>query len=500
MTRMRRPASRRHAAFCQGSIMRHVVVMAGTGAIGLMAVFMVDLLNLFYISTLHNPALTAAIGFTAAVGFIQIAVSIGMSIGLGATTGRQIGAGHHDVAQRIASSFSVVMLALTSLIGFGTALLAHPILHALGAHGEAEHQAALYLYIASPLLPLIATGMGCSSLLRAVGAAQQSMNVTLAGALISAVLDPILILWMNLELEGAALSTLASRALVAALGIYCARQHDLLARPVARFIRADTYCVGHIAVPAILTNLATPVGGIFVTHAMASFGLAAVAGQATIDRIVPVAFAFVFALTGSIGPIMSQNLGAGQVARVQETLVAALKLVMGCVALTWAILFLGQDIVIRVFSATGTTADLIRLFCNWTIGGYVFIGMLFVANSAFNNLGYPLYSTLFNWGRATLGTIPFVWIGTRFGPMGVQVGQVMGSVLFGLGAVGMAFNVVRTLDIRPAGPESDSIPSLPPAQSAESAMIELDDLDNEAQEFDQGEEDAQNTVMSDNRN
>jgi hypothetical protein len=36
------------ARFVTGSIMRHVVVMAGTGAIGLIAVFAVDLLNLFY--------------------------------------------------------------------------------------------------------------------------------------------------------------------------------------------------------------------------------------------------------------------------------------------------------------------------------------------------------------------------------------------------------------------------------------------------------------------
>lgn len=57
--------------------------MAGTGAIGLMAVFVVDLLNLFYIAWLGNPALTAAIGFSGVVSYVQIAVSIGLSIGIG---------------------------------------------------------------------------------------------------------------------------------------------------------------------------------------------------------------------------------------------------------------------------------------------------------------------------------------------------------------------------------------------------------------------------------
>src|SRR3978361_1933011 len=51
------------ARFVTGSTMRHVVVLAGTGAIGMIAVFGVDLLNLFYISLLGQRAIAAAIGF-----------------------------------------------------------------------------------------------------------------------------------------------------------------------------------------------------------------------------------------------------------------------------------------------------------------------------------------------------------------------------------------------------------------------------------------------------
>ena len=43
--------------------MRHVAVMTGTGSIGLVAIFIVDALNLFYISLLGVQELAAAIGF-----------------------------------------------------------------------------------------------------------------------------------------------------------------------------------------------------------------------------------------------------------------------------------------------------------------------------------------------------------------------------------------------------------------------------------------------------
>ena len=62
------------ARFVTGNIMCHVVVMAGTGAIGLMAVFAVDLLNLFYISLLGQRPIAAAVGFAGVIGFFQTSV------------------------------------------------------------------------------------------------------------------------------------------------------------------------------------------------------------------------------------------------------------------------------------------------------------------------------------------------------------------------------------------------------------------------------------------
>src|SRR5450631_2666231 len=90
--------------FVTGSTMRHVIVLAGTGAIGMIAVFGVDLLNLFYISLLGHRALAAAIGFAGAVSFLQVSFSIGMTIGVGAVVSREIGAGHVAVARRQATS------------------------------------------------------------------------------------------------------------------------------------------------------------------------------------------------------------------------------------------------------------------------------------------------------------------------------------------------------------------------------------------------------------
>ncbi len=468
----------RRAQFCTGSIMRHTAVMAGTGAVGLIAVFAVDLLNLFYISRLGDRGLTAAIGFTGAVGMLQISVSIGMSIGLGAVVSRLIGGNRFEEAGRVASSALLMMSAVMLVIGLLTVLLLRPILSGLGATGGTFHAVANYVRIVSPCLPLITLGMGFSSLLRALGDARRSMTVTLWGAAVTACLDPLLILGfvtgLHLGLTGAAISTVASRGTAALLGFLSVQRHGLLHRPTLSRLLPDARRIAVVAMPAILTNLATPVGAAYTTHALARFGLQAVAGQATIDRITPVAFAFIYALTGSVGPIMAQNLGAGLYGRVRDTLRASLLLVLGCVLLMWALLAALQDQVVLLFSATGTAAALIHLFCSLTVAGFLWVGALFVANAAFNNLGHPLLSTLFNWGRATLGTIPFVALGTRFGPVGVLLGQAAGGMVFGTLAVVTAFVVTRRLRPEQAGP---GVAMDVPGGTGQAAMAELSELE-----------------------
>ena len=98
------------------------------------------------------------------------------------------------------------------------------------------------------------------------------------------------------------------------------------------------------------------------------------------------------------------------------------------------------------FQASGDSASFVLLFCRYGAMAWVFITCLFVANTAFNNLGFALMAMLFNWGRATLGTIPFVIIGARYaGVPGAMVGMIAGAAIFGLGAVAAAYALVGRL-------------------------------------------------------
>ncbi len=438
--------------------MRHVAVMAGTGAIGLIAVFSVDLVNLLYLSLLRREAVTAAIGFAGVVGFFQLSILVGLAIGIGAIVSRALGAGREDEARRLATSSIAVTLLASVLIAAVSAAVVGPFVGLLGAGDATRHLASAFITITAPSLPLLACGMAGAALLRSVGDARRAMNVTLLAAIATACLDPLLIFGLHLGFYGAAVSTVLSRCVLALVGWQGLRRHRLLGRFASAMLAADARRLFAVAGPAILTSLATPVASAFVTREMAGFGASAVAGQVTIDRIAPVAFGLVFALTGAVGPIMAQNLGAGRLDRVRRALRDSLMFTAMAVVLAWLVLAASQGLIVRAFAATGVTASLLHLFCSVLALGFLGVGCLFVANVSFNNLGFPLLSTAFNWGRATLGTIPFVAIGARHGgPSGILVGQAAGGVLFGAAAVLTAFHVTSRLqpsasDASPAAP------------------------------------------------
>jgi len=183
-----------------------------------------------------------------------------------------------------------------------------------------------------------------------------------------------------------------------------------------------------------------------VTVAMSQFSDSAVAGWAVIGRIIPIAFGAIFALSGTIGPIIGQNVGARRFDRVRSALYGGLAFAASFTVLAWLALSIGASGLVLLFNASGEAAELIVFFCRWLAPLFVFFGTLFVCNAACNTLGRPHYATALNWGRATLGTIPFVTLGSHWGAKGVLVGHMAGGIAFGIVAVLVVYRLIVHLE------------------------------------------------------
>jgi putative MATE family efflux protein len=436
------------AVFVSGSTLRHVAVMTSTTSVGLIAIFVVDFLSLLYVSRLGRPEATAGVGYATIVLYLMISFNVGLMIAVTALTARALGAGDREGAQRMAGSTLTVM----AIAGLALSIVMLPLLPwllpKLGAHGESLAVATSFLWITLPSNALMALGMGLSGVLRAVGDARRAMYVTLAGGIVTAALDPLLIFGLGLGPDGAAWATVFSRVVFLAVGFHGAlRVHRMITRPTLAALRRDVRPTFAIAAPAILTNLANPIANACFFGIIARFGDQVIAASAIIDRLVPVAFGVLFALSGAVGPILAQNWGAQRYDRMRQALTDSVSFAAVYVAVAGLLLALLRHQISALFGTSGETAELVAFFGLIAGPMWLFVGALFVANSAFNNLGMPFYSTLFSWGRATLGTVPLAWLGAQYaGPKGALAGAALGAVLFGIAALVTAYRGIARLE------------------------------------------------------
>ncbi|WP_117233262.1 MATE family efflux transporter [Vibrio maerlii] len=435
------------AKFVQGSTMRHILVMTGSGSIGLMALFIVDLLDMLFISMLGQVELAAAVGFAGTLLFFATSVSIGTSIAMGALVSKAIGSDEVKHARDLSASIMVVAFIISTFFTALMMIYMPELLASVGAKGVAAERAAAYLNILLPSTPLLAVGMAAGAGLRAAGDAKRSMWATLIGGIVNAILDPLFIFGFGWNVEGAAWASLIARIAVLVTSLYpLVKKHNLVAVPNFAVIITNLRDILKIAVPAVVTNTATPIGNAIVTAGIAQFGEDYVAGFSVIGRLTPVCFGVIFALSGAVGPIIGQNFGANRLDRVEETLKDSLIVTTIYTIAVCVILYFLQEYVVSIFSLTGDAATIVLAFCTYVAITFVFNGTLFVANTSFNNLGKPLYSTALNMGKATVGTLPFVHFGALwFGALGVLYGQAVGNIVFGLIALVVARKHIKDL-------------------------------------------------------
>ena len=136
--------------FVTGSLLRHILVMTGAGAIGLMAIFIGDLANIYFLSRLGDEAIVAAVGYASSILFFSTSIGIGLSIATTSLVAPALGAGRRIRARRLAANAHVLAFAASAVLSTALWLAIGPLLEMLGATGRTLDLATLYLRILHP--------------------------------------------------------------------------------------------------------------------------------------------------------------------------------------------------------------------------------------------------------------------------------------------------------------------------------------------------------------
>ncbi|MCI3946065.1 putative membrane protein [Pseudomonas syringae] len=433
------------ATFTQGSLGRHIVVTASTSAVSLFAIFLVDILTLVYVSMLHDPVLLAAVGIAKVLLFFNGALATGLIIAATAVLSERIG---HRAARSVPRLTASLMLMVIAVSGFAAALqlaLLVPITHWLGAEAATYQAAHAFIWLTLPFTALQAVMQMSAQMLRTTGDNRRALVVVLSAAATLAVADPFFIFFLDMGLTGAGVAFAVSAAVSASVGVYWVRHRiGMVLSRNRKLLRLHAVRTFRLALPAMVANLATPVGLAYLVASLSAYGTSALAAMTVLDRVLQFSYCAFFALPGALAPVLGQNIGANRGHRVRSAIVFTRRLVV-CYGLgVWLLLALCSGMIADLYQLGADARAIFIAFCLWGGGFWVVIGLDFVAIAVFMTMNKSWWVAVFAWLRATAGTVPFVLAGTHwFGSSGALPGMFAGNAVVAVISIATASLTAR---------------------------------------------------------
>ncbi|GFD94966.1 MATE family efflux transporter [Alteromonas sp. KUL156] len=403
--------------------------------LGMVMMMSFGLIDTFFVSLLGTDPL-AAISFTFPVTFTVISLNIGLGIGTSAIIGKLQGGKQINKSKHYATGslmLSVLLVGALAAIGFFTIEPVFTLLNATENLMPYIHDYMGLWYLSSIFLAMPMVG---NSVLRACGDTRTPSIVMAAGGGLNALLDPIFIFGLGpipaMGIKGAALATFIAWIVGAfwILYILAVRRKLMLPRLLTfTELRDSSREILKIGLPAAGANMLTPVAGGVMTAVVAGYGAEAVAAWGVGNRMESIASIVVLALSMTLPPFISQNVGAGQVDRVKKAYSLTLKFVLVWQFAIFLLMWWLSSWIAVAFANEVEVSVLIQLFLMIVPLGYGMQGIIILTNSSLNAMHRPMTALLLSVIRLFVFFVPISIAGSfLFGLKGLFAGTVIANI------------------------------------------------------------------------
>lgn len=407
---------------------------------GLLAVMSVTIADTYYLGLLGTHAL-AAMGFIFPVVMFMNSLAFGIGIGASSVIARAIGSKQDDWVRNY-STQSIVLAVLVSIVFAAIGLMTvDPLFKLLGAPAELLPYIHDYIDIWYWGCFMIVVPMVGNSGIRAAGNTKLPSYIMTSIALINLVVAPILIFGLlgfpRLELKGAAIAGIVAYfgALVAALYVLYFKLQFISLKALTTNVWQSWKDILRVAVPAVGTNLITPVSTGLTTGLVAAYGSEAVAGYSVASRIEMFGLMLVMALASTLAPFAGQNFGAKKVDRLRRALNISFYFVWGW-GLAMSILFwLAARPLTELFTTHEAAVQASVTYLHVVPITYGLLSTVMIVSSMANGIGRPIPALIMTGTRLLLIYLPLAWLlSQQWGLNGIYIATAVANVVVGFGA------------------------------------------------------------------
>lgn len=375
-----------------------------------------NMADTYFVSLMKDTNATAAVSLTMPVFLFFVAFGNIFDVGGSAYISRSMGEGKKEKVKKI-SSFSIFSSILSGAVLLAIILaFINPITVALGATNNATVTYATdYLKYIAIGGPMIVTSITAGNLVRGEGAAKESMIGMMIGTVTNIILDPIMILTLNMGVGGAAIATVIGNvASVIYYAIYLIKGKSILSCNPKQFSVKDGIFknVIPIGVPAAINNILMSLSNIILNNYIKGYGEAAVAALGIAMKVNMLIVFVQMGIGMGIQPLIGYSYGAKNPKRLKKTINFTILCTVTIGVILTIIYYIFTANIINIFNGEGDPAVTqygVAILRALMISDPL-IGIMFTYNFAFQGMGKPIPTLILSTGRQGLIFLPMLII------------------------------------------------------------------------------------------
>lgn len=424
--------------------------MAIPTMISMLVVVIYNMADTFFIGQTGDPMQVAAVSLATPVFMVFMALGNLFGIGGSSAISRALGEKKLERARHISSFCCYGSIGLGIIVAAIFLIFMDGILKMIGASENTIEFARDYLTYISFGGPFIMFGTAFGNILRGEGAAKESMIGNMVGTVTNIILDPLMILNMNLGVIGAAVATVIGNMAASAFYlIYFLRKKSSLSINIRDFPIGSQIAtsVTAIGIPASLNNILMSCANIILNLALSGYGDTPVAAMGVASKSNMIVVLLQIGLCAGIQPLIGYNYGAKNKERLMQVFrfTALVAIIMGT-SLTVFMVFARKFLIQAFINDPEVIAYGMQMVIALQLSGPV-IGILFLCINTIQGMGKAIPSLILTICRQGLIFIPCIFLlDTLFGLDGVIYAQPTADYASIILSVIMCLWIIRKME------------------------------------------------------
>lgn len=431
----------------QAPVHKVVFTMAIPTIISMLSTSMYNLADTYFVGSINTQSV-AAVGVSFAMMAVIQAVGFFYGHGAGNYISRKLGAKEEENARKMAATGFV----LSFLTGLAIAILGQlfltPLCLILGSTPTILPYTERYLGIILLGAPFMTTSLTLNNMMRFQGNTMYAMKGIMSGVLLNLILAPLLILYFELGITGAAIATLISQCFGCAILFWMTHKEQNIRIHLRYFTPSKAYAKEIIfgGTPSLSRQGLGSIATLVLNVAAGVYGDAAIAGMSIVTRISFFTYAVVIGLGQGFQPLCGFCYGAKLYARVKEAFYYCIKCGTIFLAICAVIGFIFSEPIIELFRDDAKVIEVGSMALKWQVISFPLVATIVLTNMLMQTIRKPIRANIVAAARSGLFFIPLIFILPRFfGLLGVEMCQAWADVCSFAVAIPIAWSAFRDM-------------------------------------------------------